>query len=75
MANIHFLNCSEFVGEDGSDKFWQFVDTVKELSVYKQGGTSSETNIFVHHKDVFTKILGVFTITNGVSYRVRALIL
>uniref|UniRef100_A0A671VZC3 UDP-glucose glycoprotein glucosyltransferase 2 n=1 Tax=Sparus aurata TaxID=8175 RepID=A0A671VZC3_SPAAU len=29
--------CSEFIGEDGNEKFWQFVDTVKELTVYKQG--------------------------------------
>uniref|UniRef100_A0A673BY12 UDP-glucose glycoprotein glucosyltransferase 2 n=1 Tax=Sphaeramia orbicularis TaxID=375764 RepID=A0A673BY12_9TELE len=27
----------EFIGEDGNDKFWQFTDTVKELTVYKQG--------------------------------------
>ncbi|XP_034042197.1 UDP-glucose:glycoprotein glucosyltransferase 2 isoform X2 [Thalassophryne amazonica] len=31
------LETSEFIGEDGNEKFWQFVDTVKELSVYKQG--------------------------------------
>uniref|UniRef100_A0A671W0T8 UDP-glucose glycoprotein glucosyltransferase 2 n=1 Tax=Sparus aurata TaxID=8175 RepID=A0A671W0T8_SPAAU len=24
--------CSEFIGEDGNEKFWQFVDTVKELT-------------------------------------------
>uniref|UniRef100_A0A669CH43 UDP-glucose ceramide glucosyltransferase-like 1 n=1 Tax=Oreochromis niloticus TaxID=8128 RepID=A0A669CH43_ORENI len=29
--------CSEFIGEDGNEKFWQFVDTVKELTVYKHG--------------------------------------
>uniref|UniRef100_A0A8C4IKQ2 UDP-glucose ceramide glucosyltransferase-like 1 n=1 Tax=Dicentrarchus labrax TaxID=13489 RepID=A0A8C4IKQ2_DICLA len=28
---------SEFIGEDGNEKFWQFVDTVKELTVYKHG--------------------------------------
>uniref|UniRef100_A0A665TEB7 UDP-glucose ceramide glucosyltransferase-like 1 n=1 Tax=Echeneis naucrates TaxID=173247 RepID=A0A665TEB7_ECHNA len=28
---------SEFIGEDGNEKFWQFIDTVKELTVYKQG--------------------------------------
>lgn len=32
--------CSEFIGEDGNEKFWQFVDTVKELTVYKHGGMS-----------------------------------
>lgn len=31
------LETCEFIGEDGNDKFWQFVDTVKELTVYKQG--------------------------------------
>ncbi|XP_074551732.1 UDP-glucose:glycoprotein glucosyltransferase 2 isoform X1 [Halichoeres trimaculatus] len=31
------LETSEFIGEDGNEKFWQFVDTVKELTVYKQG--------------------------------------
>ncbi|TRY97087.1 hypothetical protein DNTS_027277 [Danionella cerebrum] len=31
------LETSEFIREDGDDKFWQFVDTVKELTVYKNG--------------------------------------
>ncbi|MEQ2242127.1 UDP-glucose:glycoprotein glucosyltransferase 2, partial [Ilyodon furcidens] len=31
------LETSEFIGEDGDEKFWHFVDTVKELTVYKQG--------------------------------------
>ncbi|XP_061082580.1 UDP-glucose:glycoprotein glucosyltransferase 2 isoform X1 [Conger conger] len=31
------LETSEFIAEDGEDKFWQFVDTVKELTVYKNG--------------------------------------
>lgn len=31
------LETSEFISEDGNEKFWQFVDTVKELTVYKQG--------------------------------------
>uniref|UniRef100_UPI003AAA24A0 UDP-glucose:glycoprotein glucosyltransferase 2 n=1 Tax=Centroberyx gerrardi TaxID=166262 RepID=UPI003AAA24A0 len=31
------LETSEFIGEDGNEKFWQFVDTVKELTVYKSG--------------------------------------
>lgn len=35
-ANLIF--CSEFIREDGDEKFWQFVDTVKELTVYKNGG-------------------------------------
>ncbi|XP_031416204.1 UDP-glucose:glycoprotein glucosyltransferase 2 isoform X2 [Clupea harengus] len=31
------LETSEFVGEEGEERFWQFVDTVKELTVYKNG--------------------------------------
>lgn len=31
------LETSEFIAEDGNEKFWQFVDTVKELTVYKNG--------------------------------------
>uniref|UniRef100_A0A3Q2EG56 UDP-glucose ceramide glucosyltransferase-like 1 n=1 Tax=Cyprinodon variegatus TaxID=28743 RepID=A0A3Q2EG56_CYPVA len=31
------LEASEFIAEDGNEKFWHFVDTVKELTVYKQG--------------------------------------
>uniref|UniRef100_A0A663MP34 UDP-glucose glycoprotein glucosyltransferase 2 n=1 Tax=Athene cunicularia TaxID=194338 RepID=A0A663MP34_ATHCN len=31
-----FLN-SEFIAEDGNEKFWQFLETVRELTVYKQG--------------------------------------
>ncbi|KAJ8350264.1 hypothetical protein SKAU_G00253940 [Synaphobranchus kaupii] len=33
----HLLETSEFIAEDGEEKFWQFVDTVKELTVYKNG--------------------------------------
>uniref|UniRef100_A0A3Q2Z169 UDP-glucose ceramide glucosyltransferase-like 1 n=1 Tax=Hippocampus comes TaxID=109280 RepID=A0A3Q2Z169_HIPCM len=36
-ATPFLLETSEFIGEDGNEKFWQFVDTVKELTVYKQG--------------------------------------
>uniref|UniRef100_A0A671SXB6 UDP-glucose:glycoprotein glucosyltransferase 2-like n=1 Tax=Sinocyclocheilus anshuiensis TaxID=1608454 RepID=A0A671SXB6_9TELE len=31
------LETSEFIREDGEEKFWQFVNTVKELTVYKNG--------------------------------------
>uniref|UniRef100_A0A671STL3 UDP-glucose:glycoprotein glucosyltransferase 2-like n=1 Tax=Sinocyclocheilus anshuiensis TaxID=1608454 RepID=A0A671STL3_9TELE len=33
------LETSEFIREDGEEKFWQFVNTVKELTVYKNGET------------------------------------
>jgi len=35
---VNLILCSEFIREDGDEKFWQFVDTVKELTVYKNGG-------------------------------------
>ncbi|KAJ8252912.1 hypothetical protein GJAV_G00206940 [Gymnothorax javanicus] len=31
------LETSEFIAEDGEEKFWPFVETVKELTVYKNG--------------------------------------
>ncbi|XP_074994430.1 UDP-glucose:glycoprotein glucosyltransferase 2 isoform X3 [Calonectris borealis] len=31
------LEASEFIAEDGNEKFWQFLETVRELTVYKQG--------------------------------------
>ncbi|ELK36720.1 UDP-glucose:glycoprotein glucosyltransferase 2, partial [Myotis davidii] len=37
-----FINClllffnSEFMAEESNEKFWQFLDTVKELAIYKQ---------------------------------------
>ncbi|XP_036913462.1 UDP-glucose:glycoprotein glucosyltransferase 2 [Sturnira hondurensis] len=30
------LEASEFLAEESNEKFWQFLDTVKELSIYKQ---------------------------------------
>uniref|UniRef100_A0A8C2U9X1 UDP-glucose glycoprotein glucosyltransferase 2 n=1 Tax=Coturnix japonica TaxID=93934 RepID=A0A8C2U9X1_COTJA len=33
------LEASEFIAEDGNEKFWQFLETVRELTVYKQGDT------------------------------------
>ncbi|XP_016059304.1 PREDICTED: UDP-glucose:glycoprotein glucosyltransferase 2-like isoform X2 [Miniopterus natalensis] len=30
------LEASEFMAEESNDKFWQFLDTVKELAIYKQ---------------------------------------
>uniref|UniRef100_A0AAX7T743 UDP-glucose ceramide glucosyltransferase-like 1 n=1 Tax=Astatotilapia calliptera TaxID=8154 RepID=A0AAX7T743_ASTCA len=37
LLYLRIFMCSEFIGEDGNEKFWQFVDTVKELTVYKHG--------------------------------------
>uniref|UniRef100_A0A3P8V2S6 UDP-glucose ceramide glucosyltransferase-like 1 n=1 Tax=Cynoglossus semilaevis TaxID=244447 RepID=A0A3P8V2S6_CYNSE len=54
-----FLLETEFVGEDGSDKFWQFVDTVKELSVYKQGSVRSYYNLIIKKAGQFLTDLQV----------------
>lgn len=35
---LFLLLTSEFIAESGNEKFWEFVDTVKELTVYKHGG-------------------------------------
>lgn len=40
-----FLN-SEFIAEDGNEKFWQFLETVRELTVYKQGGKLNSMLVF-----------------------------
>ncbi|XP_053311337.1 UDP-glucose:glycoprotein glucosyltransferase 2 [Spea bombifrons] len=35
------LEASEFMAEEGNEKFWQFLGTVQELSIYKNKGTES----------------------------------
>lgn len=42
-----FLN-SEFIAEDGNEKFWQFLETVRELTVYKQGGKLNSMLALMH---------------------------
>uniref|UniRef100_A0A663MNZ5 UDP-glucose ceramide glucosyltransferase-like 1 n=1 Tax=Athene cunicularia TaxID=194338 RepID=A0A663MNZ5_ATHCN len=34
---LNLLAAFEFIAEDGNEKFWQFLETVRELTVYKQG--------------------------------------
>ncbi|XP_036314767.1 UDP-glucose:glycoprotein glucosyltransferase 2 [Pipistrellus kuhlii] len=34
------LEASEFMAEESNEKFWQFLDTVKELAIYKQRESS-----------------------------------
>ncbi|XP_019519394.1 PREDICTED: UDP-glucose:glycoprotein glucosyltransferase 2 [Hipposideros armiger] len=38
------LEASEFMAEESNEKFWQFLDTVKELAIYKQ--TESEYSYY-----------------------------
>lgn len=64
---------SEFIAESGNEKFWEFVDTVKELTVYKQGG------MFVNQNDA--TVLPLFFWSNvtllfvDISHRICALLL
>ncbi|XP_061648088.1 UDP-glucose:glycoprotein glucosyltransferase 2 isoform X4 [Phyllopteryx taeniolatus] len=54
------LETSEFIGEDGNEKFWQFVDTVKELTVYKQGeSVRSYYNLIIKKANQFLTDLQV----------------
>ncbi|XP_038425326.1 UDP-glucose:glycoprotein glucosyltransferase 2-like [Canis lupus familiaris] len=32
------LEASEFMAEESNEKFWQFLETVQELAIYKQTG-------------------------------------
>lgn len=65
---------SEFIAEGGNEKFWEFVDTVKELTVYKQGGT-----LFIIQYDATLHLCLSWVKTNifnvDVSHRIRALLL
>ncbi|KAK6487138.1 UDP-glucose:glycoprotein glucosyltransferase 2 isoform X1 [Huso huso] len=35
------LETSEFIAEDSDEKFWQFVDTVRELTIYRKADSGS----------------------------------
>ncbi|XP_075056010.1 UDP-glucose:glycoprotein glucosyltransferase 2 [Mixophyes fleayi] len=35
------LEVSEFIAEEGNDKFWQFLETVQEITIYKNKGSES----------------------------------
>uniref|UniRef100_A0A3Q2Y4X5 UDP-glucose ceramide glucosyltransferase-like 1 n=1 Tax=Hippocampus comes TaxID=109280 RepID=A0A3Q2Y4X5_HIPCM len=54
-----FLLETEFIGEDGNEKFWQFVDTVKELTVYKQGSVRSYYSLIIKKANQFLTELQV----------------
>ncbi|XP_037542094.1 UDP-glucose:glycoprotein glucosyltransferase 2 [Nematolebias whitei] len=64
------LETSEFVGEDGNDKFWQFVETVKELTVYKQGeSVRSYYNLIIKKAGQFLTDLQVHLLRFALSMR------
>lgn len=47
-----FLN-SEFIAEDGNEKFWQFLETVRELTVYKQGGKLNSMLVLIYYPALY----------------------
>ncbi|XP_054642539.1 UDP-glucose:glycoprotein glucosyltransferase 2 isoform X2 [Dunckerocampus dactyliophorus] len=64
------LETSEFIGEDGNEKFWQFVDTVKELTVYKQGeSVRSYYNLIIKKANQFLTDLQVNLLKFALSLR------
>uniref|UniRef100_A0AAY4DGE9 UDP-glucose ceramide glucosyltransferase-like 1 n=1 Tax=Denticeps clupeoides TaxID=299321 RepID=A0AAY4DGE9_9TELE len=62
---------SHFIGEDGEEKFWQFVDTVKELTVYKNGeSVRSYYNLITKKAGQFLTDLQVRLLKLALSLRV-----
>lgn len=49
--HFYFLN-SEFIAEDGNEKFWQFLETVRELTIYKQGGKLNSMLVLINNLSV-----------------------
>ncbi|XP_077392253.1 UDP-glucose:glycoprotein glucosyltransferase 2 isoform X1 [Festucalex cinctus] len=69
-ATPFLLETSEFIGEDGNEKFWQFVDTVKEVTVYKQGeSVRSYYNLIIKKANQFLTDLQVHLLKFALSMR------
>uniref|UniRef100_A0A671SUR7 UDP-glucose:glycoprotein glucosyltransferase 2-like n=1 Tax=Sinocyclocheilus anshuiensis TaxID=1608454 RepID=A0A671SUR7_9TELE len=64
------LETSEFIREDGEEKFWQFVNTVKELTVYKNGeSVRSYYNLIIKKAGQFLTDLQVNLLKLSLSLR------
>nr|XP_055070737.1 UDP-glucose:glycoprotein glucosyltransferase 2 isoform X1 [Misgurnus anguillicaudatus]XP_055070738.1 UDP-glucose:glycoprotein glucosyltransferase 2 isoform X1 [Misgurnus anguillicaudatus]XP_055070739.1 UDP-glucose:glycoprotein glucosyltransferase 2 isoform X1 [Misgurnus anguillicaudatus]XP_055070740.1 UDP-glucose:glycoprotein glucosyltransferase 2 isoform X1 [Misgurnus anguillicaudatus] len=64
------LETSEFIREDNDEKFWQFVDTVKELTVYKSGeSVRSYYNLIIKKAGQFLTDLQVNLLKLSLSLR------
>ncbi|XP_028290980.1 UDP-glucose:glycoprotein glucosyltransferase 2 isoform X3 [Gouania willdenowi] len=64
------LETSEFIAEDGNEKFWQFVDTVQELTVYKHGeSVRSYYNLIIKKAGQFLTDLQVNLLRFALSLR------
>uniref|UniRef100_A0A8C9WSP1 UDP-glucose ceramide glucosyltransferase-like 1 n=1 Tax=Scleropages formosus TaxID=113540 RepID=A0A8C9WSP1_SCLFO len=69
-ATPFLLETSEFIAEDGNEKFWQFVDTVKELTVYKNGeSVRSYYNLIIKKAAQFVSDLQVSLLKFALSLR------
>uniref|UniRef100_A0AAR2JMD2 UDP-glucose ceramide glucosyltransferase-like 1 n=1 Tax=Pygocentrus nattereri TaxID=42514 RepID=A0AAR2JMD2_PYGNA len=64
------LETSEFISESGDERFWQFVDTVKEVTVYKHGeSVRSYYNLIVRKASQFLSGLQVSLLKLALSLR------
>ncbi|XP_042619728.1 UDP-glucose:glycoprotein glucosyltransferase 2-like isoform X3 [Cyprinus carpio] len=64
------LETSEFIREDDEEKFWKFVDTVKELTVYKNGeSVRSYYNLIIKKAGQFLTDLQVNLLKLSLSLR------
>ncbi|XP_055734579.1 UDP-glucose:glycoprotein glucosyltransferase 2 isoform X1 [Salvelinus fontinalis] len=64
------LETSEFIAEDGNEKFWDFVETVKELTVYKNGeSVRSYYNLVIKKAGQFLTALQVNLLKFALSLR------
>lgn len=76
---LFLLLTSEFIAEGGNEKFWEFVDTVKELTVYKHGGMFITQNYITFQLCLFFFLFFLVkcNVNNNadVSHRICALLL
>ncbi|EOA94955.1 UDP-glucose:glycoprotein glucosyltransferase 2, partial [Anas platyrhynchos] len=61
---------SEFIAEDGNEKFWQFLETVRELTIYKQGDSEhSYYNLILKKAGQFLSNLQINLLKFALSIR------
>ncbi|XP_078514083.1 UDP-glucose:glycoprotein glucosyltransferase 2 isoform X2 [Lissotriton helveticus] len=64
------LEASEFISEEGNEKFWQFLDTVREMTVYKNGDAdSSYYNLILKKAGQFLTDLQISLLKFAISIR------
>ncbi|XP_067149542.1 UDP-glucose:glycoprotein glucosyltransferase 2 isoform X2 [Apteryx mantelli] len=64
------LEASEFIAEDGNEKFWQFLETVRELTIYKQGDSEhSYYNLILKKAGQFVSNLQINLLKFALSVR------